>query len=230
MAKMTFQRLDLNKSPLGEPLEVQFNPTEYSLNKGNQYAEVAIPGLASPVIQFVRGDSEKMTLELFFDTTDTGTGAGATSVTTKVDPFYRLIKIDNELHAPALVRIAWNEQFPNTAAGWSTSSSTVFDCVVESVDRKFTLFNSEGVPLRATVTISLRQYKTLEEQLEELNLQSADHTRVHVVRQGETLPQIAYQTYQNPARWRLIADHNGLLNPRQLRPGMLLELPPSGDR
>lgn len=230
MAKMTLQRLDLSKQPIGEPLEVQFNPTEYSLSKGNQFAEVAIPGLDSPVVQFVRGDSEKMTLELFFDTTDDGTGAGATPVTGKMDAFYRLVKIDNELHAPAIVRVAWGDHFPNTAAGWRTSSSTVFDCVVQSVERKFTLFNSDGVPLRATVTLALSQYKTLEEQLQELNLQSADHTRVHVVRQGETLPQIAYEAYQNAAQWRLIASHNNILNPRRLVVGTVLELPPTANQ
>lgn len=229
MGKMTFQRLDLSKKPIGDSVEVQFNPTEYSLSKGNQFAEIAIPGLDSPVMQFVRGESEKMTLELFFDTTDDGTGSSAASVTKKMDAFYRLVKIDSKLHAPAIVRITWGEHFPNTAAGWDTSASSKFDCVVQSVDRKFTLFNSKGVPLRATVTLWLSQYKTLEEQLQELNLQSADHTRIHVVRQGESLPQIAYEAYHNPAQWRVIAEHNHILNPRQLEAGTLLELPPTSE-
>lgn len=226
MGKMTFQKLDFDKNPQGEPIEVQFNPTQYTLAKGSQFAEIGIPGLDSPIIQFVRGDSEKMSLELFFDTTEDGTGATATPVTTLTDPFYRFIKIDKQLHAPAIYRLTWGSEFPNTASGWDTSASHVFDCVIDNVQRQFTLFNSDGVPLRATVTLSLRQYKTLAEQLQELNLQSADHTRVHVVREGETLPQIAYEAYENPARWRLIADHNHILNPRQLTPGMVLELPP----
>ncbi len=227
MAKLTFQRLDLTKSPVGDPITVQYNPTEFTLEKAAQYAAVAIPGLDQPVIQFVRGDSEKLGLELFFDTTVDGTGADATPVTTLTDPFYRFIKIDPELHAPAIYRLTWGEAFPNTAAGRDTDALHVFDCVVESVSRQFTLFNSEGVPLRATITLSLVQYRTLEEQLQELNLQSADHTRIHVVRQGETLPQIAYDAYRNPARWRLIAEHNRLLNPRQLAAGTILELPPT---
>jgi nucleoid-associated protein YgaU len=230
MANMSFQQLDLNKKPVGSAIAVQFNPTEYSLNKSNQFADVAIPGLDSPVIQFVRGDSEKLSLELFFDSTENGTGAKAVAVTAangKLDQLYRLIKIESKTHAPPIVRITWSDFFPNTAAGFATESSTVFDGVIESADRKFTLFNSNGVPLRATLTLSIRQYKTLEEQLQELNLQSADHTRVHVVRQGESLPQIAYDEYKDPARWRLIADHNKLLNPRQLQPGDILELPPT---
>ncbi len=237
MVNMTFQKLDLQKKvegkklgeqTTGSTLPVQFNPTEYTLSTGNNFAEIAIPGLDSPVLQFVRGNSETMTLELFFDTTDDGTGAEATSVTEKTDAFYRFIKIDPKTHAPSVYRLTWGENFPNTSASYDGDAINVFDCVVESVERTFTLFNSDGVPLRATVTLSLRQYKTLEEQLNELNLQSADHTRVHVVRQGETLPQIAYAAYEDASQWRVIADHNRLLNARELEPGMVLELPPTG--
>lgn len=227
MANMTFQRLDLKKKPIGEAFEVSYNPTEYGLSKGAQFAEIAIPGLDSPILQFVRGENERLSLELFFDTTEDGTGPNATPVTTKVDQFYRLVQIDGDLHAPPIVRLTWGDHFPGLTTDKNERPIPAFDCVVESVDRQFTLFNSDGVPLRATVTLALREYKTLEEQLTEMNLRSVDHTRVHVVRQGETLPQIAYAAYQNPARWRLIADHNGLLNPRQLAPGTFLELPPT---
>src|SRR5678815_3162330 len=73
--------------------DVQFNPTEFSLDKGAQIAEIAIPGLDSPVLQFVRGQNEKLSVDLFFDTSDQGTGAGARSVTTLTDPVYALVKI-----------------------------------------------------------------------------------------------------------------------------------------
>jgi hypothetical protein len=227
MAKMIFQKLDLNKQAVGQPLEVQFNPTEYGLSKGAKFAEVVIPGLDSPLVQFVNGESEKLTLELFFDTTDEGgTGADAVSVTTKVDPFYRLVKVDGDMHAPPIVRISWGDQFPGLTTDRNEQPMAAFDCVVERADRSYTLFNSEGVPLRCTVALTLREYRTLEEQLTELNLRSADHTRVHIVREGETLPQIAYAAYQDPARWRTIAAHNGLRNPRKLTPGAVLHLPP----
>ena len=59
-----------------------------------QLAEIAIPGLDSPLQQFVRGQTEKLTVDLFFDTTEDGTGAGATSVTTQTDQIYALVKIE----------------------------------------------------------------------------------------------------------------------------------------
>ena len=42
------------------------------------------------------------------------------------------------------------------------------------------------MPLRATLSVTFREYKTLQEQLKELKLASADHTKRHVVVQGET--------------------------------------------
>ena len=82
-----------------EFIPVQFNPTELSFEKGAQIAEIAIPGLDSPLLQFVRGQNEKLTLDLFFDTTEDGMGEGATSVTTWSDRVYELVKIEPDRHA-----------------------------------------------------------------------------------------------------------------------------------
>jgi nucleoid-associated protein YgaU len=224
---MTFQKLDLQKANVGDPIDVQFNPSEYGFTKGAKYGEVVIPGLDSPVLQFVNGEAEKLTLELFFDTTDKGGAAeDAVSVSTEVDEFYRLVKVDGSLHAPPIVRVTWGDEFPGPAGGDTEGPAPVFDAVVDSVQRKYTLFNADGVPLRANVTVSLREYKTISEQLQELNYRSSDHTRVHIVRMGETLPQITFDAYDDPGPWRLVASYNKLLNPRDLRPGMLLHLPP----
>src|SRR5262249_35576509 len=56
----------------GESITALFNPERYTLNKATQYAEINIPGLDQPVVQFVRGQSKKITLDLFFDTTESG--------------------------------------------------------------------------------------------------------------------------------------------------------------
>ena len=53
-----------------DTIEFQFNPSELSFQKGVQIAEIAIPGLDAPLLQFVRGQNETLTLDLFFDTTD----------------------------------------------------------------------------------------------------------------------------------------------------------------
>jgi nucleoid-associated protein YgaU len=94
------------------------------------------------------------------------------------------------------------------------------------VRQKFTLFSPQGVPLRATLSVTFREYKTLDEQLHQLNLQSPDHTRSYVVQRGDQLSGIAARHYRRPGEWRRIADENGLEDPRRLPPGTFLTLPP----
>lgn len=212
-----------------ETIPVQFYPTEVSLEKGAQIAEVAIPGLDSPLLQFVHGQNEKMTLDLFFDTTEDGMGADATSVTIHTDRIYGLVKIVPERHAPPICEFIWINPFPgsgiNSALGGHQRRNS-FKCVVESVKQKFTLFSTTGIPLRATLSVTLREYKTLEEQLGRQNPNSPDRTQSRVLQRGETLALVAARHYMKASQWRHIADANQIEDPRRIMPGMFLTLPP----
>jgi nucleoid-associated protein YgaU len=123
-----------------------------------------------------------------------------------------LVKIQPKTHAPPKLKVTWD--------------SLSFTAIVESVQQKFELFNAKGTPLRATLSLTFRQYKTLEEQLSELNLQSADHTKQRVVQRGETLNLIAFQEYRDAGLWRHLADANQIADPRRLVPGTVLSIPP----
>ena len=223
VAHATFERLPDPGAFEGDgfELEVQFNPTEFATTKAAHLAEIPIPGLDQPLIQFVRGQTETMTLELFFDSTEDGTGSEAKPVTDRTDEFYSLIKIDPETHAPPVLLFKWGPDFPGYRE--------VFKCVVASVRQHFTLFSPTGVPLRAKLTVELREYQTLTEQIYELNLMSADQTKAHVVLEGETLSSIAYKSYGDAGSWRLIADANAIEDPLSVAPATILRIP-KGDR
>lgn len=197
-------------------IEVQFNPTEYTLNKGAQIAEIGIPGLDSPILQFIRGQNEKLTLDLFFDTTRDGMGDSVTDVRNRTRAIYQLVKIQPKTHAPPRIQFVWGK-------GLS------FKAIVESVQQKFTLFNPQGIPLRATLSVSFREYKTLEDQIADPKRESSDHTKTRVVKRGDTLSKIANDEYNDPKEWRRIADQNPreTANPRRLVPGTVLEIPPT---
>ena len=110
LAKAQFTRLKADGTPTGAPFDVLYNPTEYTLSKANQIAEINIPGLDSPILQFVRGQTETLSVDLFFDSTDSGTDANATPVTEQTDKFYQLIKIEQGTHAPPVVFFSWRRQ------------------------------------------------------------------------------------------------------------------------
>ena len=106
-----------------EQIDLQYNPTELSWDKSAQLAEITIPGLDAPLQQFVRGQAERLTLELFFDTTDHGMGKGALSVTTLTDRIYQLIKIEPKRHAPPICTFVWNDQFPGSSLEGNAGSA-----------------------------------------------------------------------------------------------------------
>jgi LysM repeat protein len=207
--------------PDSNTIRAQFNPEKYTLTKGVQLAEIGIPGLDSPVLQFVRGQNEKITLELFFDTTDSGMVDNALDVRKRTVQIYDLLKIDPETHAPPRCMLSWGD------AGqlFSFGSSLNPRCVLESVSEEFNLFSPSGVPLRARLTVTFREYKTIQQQLTEKPKHSADRTKVQTVQRGQTLSYIAWTAYGDPAQWRPIADANNLANPRLLVPGMQLIIP-----
>ena len=211
----------------GQRIDLMFNPTELSIEKSIHLAEIAIPGLWAPLQQFVRGQAERLTVELFFDTTDEGMGATARSVTEHTDRIYTLARIEPNGHAPPRVRFVWGDTIPggHLEAPVAAQGRHSFEGVVESVKHKFTLFSPRGIPLRATVTLSLREFAPLHEQLPRLNLASPDRTHAHVLGAGETLSHVARRYYLQAADWRPIARANGIRDPRRLDPGQVLRVP-----
>jgi hypothetical protein len=214
---VTIKILDesLNEKRGVPPLIAQFNPPEMVFTKGVQFAPMNIPGLDAPIIQFVRGDSQTITFDLFFDTTD----EHKMPVTELTEKFFALAWVDGHLHAPPVVRFAWG--------GGKWGRWKELDCVIENISQTFLHFDADGRPKRALIKITAREYLTLGRQLTETPRFSADRSRQHVVQEGETLPQIAQEIYSDPAEWRRIADHNPQLEDvRDLEPGVELLLPP----
>jgi hypothetical protein len=209
---------------------VQYNPTELQFDKQVTIAEINVPGLDSPLQQFVRGNAEKLTLEIFCDSTDKGMGINAESVTRETDKYYQLVKMIPALHAPPIVTFLWNDKsFPGDALdpAWGGQRRTSFVGLVESVRSRFTLFSPQGVPLRATVNLVLREWRPLpvEKKLAQQNPSSPDRTHRHVLRRGETLSAVAGDFYERAGDWRPIADANGIEDPRRLAAGLPLTVP-----
>ncbi|MFC6705787.1 CIS tube protein [Flexivirga alba] len=223
-AKFTVEK----KGGQTESIDVAYNPETLTFEKSPKFADIPIPGLDAPLRQFVRGQSESLAVELFFDTTDTGTGANATSVTTLTDKFYGLVKIDPQTHAPPVCTFQWGKKFPGDSLPemYHNQRRTDFRGLVTKVKQDFSLFSPEGTPLRAVLTLSMEEYRPLDEQLKRLDLLSADHTRSHVVAAGDTVASIAWQYFDAPTRWRTVADANALDDPRRIGVGTALVLPP----
>lgn len=211
-----------------DQITVQYNPASLSFEKPVHTADITIPGLDSPLKQFVRGGAETASVELWFDTTEHGTGAGATSVTTLTDAFYGLVKIDPRTHAAPVCSFLWGEKFPGDQLPdrYGNQRRTEFRCVVTSVKQDFSFFSPQGTPLRAVLTLKLEEYVALDRQIQQLNLQSSDHTRSHVLEDGESLALVSWQLLHDARAWRHLATANAIDDPRRVLPGLVLTVPP----
>lgn len=186
-------------------IDFLFNPATYSIDKSNQFASMAIPGRDSPIIQFVRGEAETLSMDIFFDTY---TYRNSIDVTQFTDRISDLLAVKGDIHAPCLCTFHWG--------------SLIFTGVLEKVTKRFTMFTTDGTPVRATLGVTFRQFTAEEEPKS-----SPDKTKMRVVNEGDSLWFIAFQEYGDQAMWRKIADDNpSIVNPRTLVPGTALIIRP----
>jgi hypothetical protein len=207
-----------------EPIKVLFNPAEYTIEQGNTFQSTSLPGLSSPVTQFVTGNADTLTMELYFDTYAKSSRHDS-SVKQREDvrkytrQIANLMEIDPDLHAPPVCEFTWGPPMGNP-------KGFQFVGIIERVTQKFTYFLDDGTPVRATLNVTFKEYKTVQEQLEQIPLKSPDRTKRRVLKEGESLWFFANEEYNDPALWRVIADRNSIENPRVVAPGTELELPP----
>jgi Contractile injection system tube protein len=188
------------------PMKVLFNPTDVSVDRSSHYASMPVPGLSMPILQYIRGESDILQLELFLDRTDQNS-----DIVSDLDQLEGFVTIDSALHAPPVIQFDWGK--------------FSFAGVVTSLRKKMTLFSEDGRVLRARLTLSLKSYKSAEVQRRDLKLSSPDRTHVRVLREGETLAHIANEVYGDPRMWRPIALANAVERPRFIPPGTPLVIP-----
>ncbi|HEX5730398.1 LysM peptidoglycan-binding domain-containing protein, partial [Microbacterium sp.] len=121
--------------------------------------------------------------------------------------------------APPFITFTWGNE-------------TTFKSVCTSLTVAFKLFRPNGDPIRADVKMTLKQAEAASTASSNgANRGTNPTTRanaghgVHMVKDGDSLPSIAYEAYGDATTWRAIADANGIENPMHLRRGRALSLP-----
>jgi nucleoid-associated protein YgaU len=101
-----------------------------------------------------------------------------------------------------------------------------FDGIIEKMGRKVTLFQPDGTPARATLSVTFKEYRTLQNQMQNPRRESADKSKRRVVVGRDSLWALAWREYADVTQWRFIADANDLDDPRDIAAGDWLILPP----
>lgn len=212
----------------GASLPVMYNPEELELEQGNTFAEVGIPGLNSPPTQYVRGRARTLTMELFFDSYETGK-----DVRRHTAPIVRLLDKQPQTQAPPILLFSMGRfQFP---------------CVLVDAGQRFTMFLRDGTPVRSTMSVRLQEYVQADvvtrrgvffasPTVSAVASTAAETARsvlsgsatVHIVVRGDTLGGLAATYLDDAARWREIAEANAVDDPFDLPPGRSLVIPSRG--
>lgn len=187
-----------------------FNPNKLAFTKNANWATAPLPQRNTAPAQFTHGEPANLTLELFFDGYEAGT-----DVSLQMKPLFVLTEVQGDLHRPPLCRLIWG-QYRFEDYTWA----------VQSLNHSYSLFFPDGRPARANMTCQLKQWRSDAEDQKEIKPASPDVAKTRTLLLGETLSSIAAQEYDDPALWRPIADANGIDNPRRVKPGTVLAIPP----
>jgi hypothetical protein len=203
-----------------DPIECAFNPQNYTISKTNIWNFKPTTGVDLPDGEFGGGLPRRTTLTLLLDVSLLAADQSVKDTTNK------LLKMmetgggggGGGGSVPPFVTFRWG-------------SVDLPKSVPVSLTIQHLLFHPNGEPIRALVDLELAQAEKASTASSGSTSQGQNPTtrpgeqRVHRVRDGDSLPSIAYTAYGDPTRWRLIAEANDIDDPLALRRGTELTIP-----
>ncbi|MFB2772422.1 LysM peptidoglycan-binding domain-containing protein [Pelatocladus sp. BLCC-F211] len=208
LEKLTIKAEKNNSGKFDEKFKVLFNPNQIQIVKTGWRMEKYGPVASQELTQ--------LSLDLFFDTTLLGyPPENVQNYTRKIFSLTQP-RVGTNPKRPPRCQLIWG-----TISG--KDSVLLPDGFLESVTKKLTHFLEDGTPVRATLSCTFKEWK---EPRKKAKIANPIDDPVRIVKRGETLSSIATEEYGDPSLWRVIAEENHLINPRQLNPGMVLTIPP----
>ena len=221
LKKLKIEAFDTIKfdNSIGE-YTVLFNPTGYTQKYEITYEEKKGINSTSESQKFGRIKPQVYQFDLIFD--GTGVSGGINSIAAKKKDFVakeikKFLKVSGKLygdsHRPPFLKIAWGNM--------------ILSCVLKSADISYSLFHSNGYPLRARIKATFAEAIDEELQNAKDRRNSPDLTHMRLIKDKDTLPMLSYEIYGDTHYYLKIAKYNNLVNFRNLKTGVTLEFPPT---
>jgi nucleoid-associated protein YgaU len=207
-------------SPGGSPggsrgvVRFQFNPKEVTISKSAKWERKPSKGskTAGPP-EFTGPEPAKMSLEMFLDATEARDGSVVDTVEALLACCVATEQSTGQKKpSPPIVVLHWG----------STAS---FPAFITSVSAKFTLFNSDGTPIRAVCSVQMEEMPGEPFRKQNPTSGGKELHRVHRMIAGDTLASVAFAEYGDPTVWRALAAFNEIDDPLRTPTGTLLLVP-----
>jgi nucleoid-associated protein YgaU len=200
---------------------VDFNPNSFVVNSKVEYKKTEAKGKDGGDPQFDKIPALEFSLEFTID--GTGFAVKAASDGGPKDYLKQQIKklrdvtlnINGDIHRPNYLAVLWG--------------TFMIECVLTSLSITYTLFDRDGVPLRAKINCGFLERIGPGKGGRKSRLESPDLTKYVSVKAGDTLPLLVRDKYYDPVYYLQVAKVNKLKNFRNIPPGKNLILPPMKD-
>jgi hypothetical protein len=197
--------------------EVLVSPSAIKHKKGMLFNTDNRANGSIDVKQWKGYDEETLNVELALDGTGYATGDGgswtAQDVEEQVTKIMEVIyDYDGGTHKPMYVVITWNNY--------------AFLGHVKNLETEYKVFDQEGKCIVANISIELTIHMDNETAAKKQNRNSPDMSHLQVIKDGDKIPLICNDIYDDPTYYVQIAELNGLTNFRNVSIGKKLLFPP----
>lgn len=219
---------DTNFSQKAGEVVLQLNPEKYSLDYEVQFANTQSSGSTGQELLFDRIKSQKLNFDFLFDRTGAIPdsvaipgldglpslgGKNKDGVQPDIDKLREItMGFDGGIHRTKYLILNWGK--------------LLFKCCLTKMNITYKLFRPDGTPLRATARCFFEEYRETELRLKEENKNSPDLTHLRTVKEGDTLPLMAYRVYGDSKYYLQVAKVNEIENFRNLEVGQQVFFPP----
>ena len=197
-------------------LKFRFNPKEYAISKSatwNRPTNKSAKHASKP--EFGGVQPQTVTMELFFDDWENPDADLVHDINTLLGWLKPSGEsLDKKKPQPRILQFSWG----------SNKSLSEFKGFLKSVSAKYTMFKSDGRPIRATAQIALEEVPTDPEKTNPTSGSLAGR-RTRVFSKADSLQSIAFAEYGDPGLWRAIAEFNRIDDPLRVSSGTRLLLP-----
>ncbi len=202
------------------------NPEQYKFNYKIEQNEDQASGTSAAAPRFNKALPEDLELEFVFDRTgvlvDYGKPGTADDNTFRdegngiIDDIEKFKKVifdyNGDEHKPNYLIISWG--------------TLLFKGTLSEMDITFKLFKSDGTPLRAVARAKFKGFVEDDLRVAKENNSSPDLTHIREVKEGDTLPLMAFRIYGDSKYYLEVAKANRITNFRKLTVGQKIFFPP----